>query len=153
MGKKSVLYKRKLQQRQKLRKKKKAREQLGSDPPNDEPIPTTEQPSLTANDCADSAISISGKDSSVEAQENQVQEKEEAVYGELCKQLEVTTKHMNYYRNKLKKQEQIYDALEGACVKQIHSVRNFWRDQIYRECSRPGIILKRSMQNRRHIQV
>lgn len=69
---------------------------------------------------------------------------------ELQKKLEATTRHMNYYRNKLKselkKQELVVDALEGACVKRIHSVRNFWKDKIYREGSRSGIILKRALQ-------
>ena len=64
----------------------------------------------------------------------------------LRKELAKANKHIQYYRNKIEKQEQIIDVMEEACVKRIQFVRHFWRNKIYQEESRAGKILKKAMQ-------
>jgi hypothetical protein len=65
----------------------------------------------------------------------------------LRKELKVAAKHIEYQRNKIEKQEQCIDVMEEACIARIRTVRHFWRDKIYREGTRAGIILKKAMQN------
>lgn len=66
---------------------------------------------------------------------------------ELRKELRMASKHIEYYRNKIKRQEEIIDVMEEGCVERIRSVRHFWKDKIYKEGTRAGKILKRAMQN------
>ena len=55
---------------------------------------------------------------------------------------------VEYYRGKVDKQERIIDEMEEVCLQRIRAVRYFWKDLIYKEGSRSGMIVKRAMQRR-----
>lgn len=69
-------------------------------------------------------------------------------YTSVCEKLKLASEHIDYYRSKLKREDErvdkrveaIREVMEEACVKRIHSVRHFWKDKIYNEGTRPGKI-------------
>ena len=68
---------------------------------------------------------------------------------EKCENLEVlleaTTKYAHSLEDKVKIQDSQMKAIRHEAKRKVSSVRCFWRDKIYREQTRSGKILKRSM--------
>ena len=62
--------------------------------------------------------------------------------------LKKMNEQVEYYRGKVDKQERIIDEMEEVCLQRIRAVRYFWKDLIYKEGSRSGMIVKRAMQRR-----
>lgn len=85
------------------------------------------------------------------------QDQEQEVKPSECKKLEAAEKlcqklgekleaHSHYYNRLLKDKEDQLRCVKKDCKRSISSIRSFWRDKIYREQTRPGQILKRSME-------
>ena len=93
------------------------------------------------------ALATTTSSTSEEAEEEkQSVQKQPVNCAKLYARLEETTKRMRHYQYQLQKQKLVVETMEEECTRQIHSVRNFWKDKIYMEGSRSGIILKRAMQ-------
>lgn len=71
---------------------------------------------------------------------------------ELQQCLHSAREQTRYYRNKLKEQEKKEKLLTKQYRLSILSIRHFWKDMIYKECSRGGQILKHSLKNSYNIQ-
>ena len=56
------------------------------------------------------------------------------------------TEAATYFRDKCVRKEEEIEALKSDFDTRVKQVRQLWCDQIYNEHSRPGRILKRSMQ-------
>lgn len=65
---------------------------------------------------------------------------------DLCDILKRRKEQVYYYREKLRVLESKMDIVSEECEQRIRMVRHFWREKIYLEGSRPGKILKISMQ-------
>lgn len=50
------------------------------------------------------------------------------------------------YQKQIELDESKLKTMQEECQRKVHSVRCFWKDMIYQEFTRPGVILKRSMQ-------
>lgn len=56
-----------------------------------------------------------------------------------------------YYCQKARLERIRADQIEEECRLRIGQLRCFWKDKIYRECSRSGKILKTSMQRQSYV--
>lgn len=54
---------------------------------------------------------------------------------------------VDHYQTEWRKEQKKSADTRQQCKDTVTQVRRFWRDQIYKEGSRPGIILKKAMQN------
>jgi hypothetical protein len=52
------------------------------------------------------------------------------------------------FQKQLELNEKELQSVQEECKRRICSVRCFWKEMIYKECTRPGIILKKSLQRR-----
>lgn len=57
-----------------------------------------------------------------------------------------------YYLKELKKQEERVISIEKECKRQIASIRHFWKENIYKECTRGGRLLKLAMKKHNNNQ-
>lgn len=64
-------------------------------------------------------------------------------------ELEQTACLMRHYCAKWKREERKVEEMNAECKRRISLVCDFWKDKIYREGSRSGMILKRAMQGRK----
>lgn len=161
MGKKSVAYKRRLRRLQQRRKREMVAHKDTEQPRvehKDNDWPSVELSHL------DPVVSAAGNKSSQPDMEIMTTENRSAALVEqeglqeecleLKKRLERYSQYYKYklevsetkYRNKLRICERKLSNTEQECNKRIRQVRSFWIDQIYKEGSRPGKLLKKAMQ-------
>ena len=65
----------------------------------------------------------------------------------LEKKLEKRTRLVLYYCEKAKQHKNALKVMDRCCKQRICNVQDFWKNKIYRECTRSGKTLKKAMQN------
>jgi hypothetical protein len=73
-------------------------------------------------------------------------------HSEETMKLEKARNEAAYYCQKARLKQIRADQIEEECKLRIGQVRCFWKDKIYRVCSRSGKILKTSMQRQSYVK-
>lgn len=140
MGKKSLVYRRRLRRLQQLKKRSRGNNVQPTTPAASPGEESQTDPILTGG----STPPTHSVDYSVTVEELEKK----------CLELrERLKRHSLYYEKKLTiKEEELNNVeaeCEAECLKRIRQVRSFWVDKIYREGTRPGKMLKMAMQQRK----
>ncbi len=134
---KSAAYKRRLRCSQKAKKRKESR----STSINEDRTSIGEDSESTAAGPSSAVPAPSAPSLPLSAASNNLKLRCKAVE----EQLRHTTECMNYYYKQVVVQEKRASAMETECRRKIKSIRHFWKDKIYNEQTRGGILLKTSV--------